>query len=183
MPLNLRTFTASSSTENAASSSSSTTSFPALPHPSQPDALEAASHEHPRLPMTSRYQDLGRIASGGMGEVHRVFDRELNRVLAMKIIRPTFPMEEPIIRRFIEEARITAGLQHPAIIPVHDAGRLEDGRLFYTMRLVQGQTLREVIAATHLNAHDSGSLHEGVTLRPLLEAFRRVCEAVAYAHS
>lgn len=152
-------------------------------HPALDDELIVSSRAALSEPLTSRYLDLGLVASGGMGEVHKVFDRELERTLAMKIIRHSLPTEEEGIRRFTEEARITGRLQHPAIIPVHDAGRLDDGRLFYTMRLVEGHTLREVIGTTHHNAHAAGSLEDGVALRPLIEAFRRVCEAVAFAHS
>ena len=76
----------------------------------------------------ARYDDLGPIGSGGMGEVRRVRDRELNRVLAMKLVRADLLAKPTGLARFVQEAQATAQLQHPSIVPVHDVGRLADGR-------------------------------------------------------
>jgi serine/threonine-protein kinase len=128
----------------------------------------AALPEQPAFDPTGRYTDLGVLGAGGMGEVRRVLDNRLNRVLAMKIIRP-----ERILlhERFVEEAQITAQLQHPAIIPVHDLGTLPDGRLFFTMKEVKGRTL------TRLFAEDNQ------TLRQLVAVLQRAAEGVGYAHA
>ena len=122
-----------------------------------------------------RYEDLGLVGQGGMGEVRRVMDRALGRILAMKVLHRSWREGEGGQTQFIEEARTTARLQHPGIIPIYDVGTFPDGRVFYTMRLVEGQTLRQVIA----EAHHSG---RELVLRPLVEAFHKVCEAVAFAH-
>src|SRR5690606_17346235 len=86
--------------------------------------------------------------------------------------------------RFVEEAQCSAQLQHPGIVPVHELGRLADGRLYFTMREIRGRTLTEVIAEVH-EASGDGEWRpgpSGFTFRRLVDAFHRVCEAVAYAH-
>src|SRR5690349_13667053 len=136
----------------------------------------------PTLP--PRYRDLGRIASGGFGEVRRVFDTALDRMVAMKILHADVAARPKVAARFLSEVKLTAGLAHPGIVAVHDWGRLDDGRLWYTMREVRGRTLGEVIDDVHEAADDAG-FHEtpsGWTFRRLVDAFGRVCQAVAYAH-
>ncbi len=83
---------------------------------------------------TQRYDDLGLIGTGGMGEVRRVRDRELNRTLAMKVIKAPLMRKPGALARFMEEAQATAQLQHPAIVPVYDLGQLTDGRVYFTMK-------------------------------------------------
>ncbi len=132
-----------------------------------------------------RYDDLGILGTGGMGEVRRVVDRDLGRTMAMKIIRADFMDREGVRARFIEEAQCSAQLQHPGLVPVHELGRLPDGRLYFTMAEVQGRTLLEVVSEVH-RAHRDGQWHRtetGWSFRGLIDAFARVCEAVAYAHS
>lgn len=132
-----------------------------------------------------RYEDLGRIGLGGMGEVRRVRDRDLHRTVAMKIIRDEYKSHPRAVGRFMEEAQVSAQLQHPGIVSVHDIGRLADDRMYFTMTEIRGRTLGEVIRALHQVS--SGDRWEtsrsGWTFRRVVEAFRKVCEAVAYAHS
>jgi hypothetical protein len=90
--------------------------------------------------LPERYVDQGVIGTGGMGEVHRVYDRVLNRSLAMKVMRGELAAHPVARGRFLREAQITAGLQHPGIVAVHDQGEVA-GRLWYTMQEVRGQTL------------------------------------------
>jgi len=116
----------------------------------------------------SRYEDRGLLGRGGMGEVRRVYDRELQRVVAMKLLLPR-RMNERALAHFVREARLHADLQHPGIVPVHDTGHLPDGRRYFTMREVHGQTLAKAIS-------------DGMGLHALLAAFRQACQAVAYAH-
>ena len=124
-----------------------------------------------------RYEDLGRIARGGMGEVRRVRDREMNRILAMKILSWELADSAPERARFLHEADITALLQHPGVVPVHDRGQLPDGRPWFTMQEVRGRTFRQVMAAMHQDdAPAPWPLRRGV------ELLTRACEAVAYAH-
>ena len=125
-------------------------------------------NDGPALP--TRYRDLGPIGVGGMGEVRRVFDAQLNRVLAMKIIGVA---ARPFEDRFVAEAQVVAQLQHPSIVPIHALGRLPDGRSFFTMREVQGRTFADVLMAR--SAPTDG-------LRDHVYTLRQVAQAVAYAH-
>jgi len=138
----------------------------------------------PTVSLDERYEDLGLIAIGGMGEVRRVRDRTLGRVMAMKIIKKRLIDEPMAVARFIEEAQATAQLQHPGIVPVHEIGRLDDGRHYFTMKEVRGQTLSDVIVEVHAASRsgDWRRAESGWSLRRLVAALRSVCEAVAYAH-
>ena len=140
-----------------------------------------------RLPLGSgdRYEDLGLLGTGGMGEVRRVRDRDLGRTMAMKIIRADRMQRPKVLARFIEEAQCSAQLQHPGIVPVHELGRMPDGRFYFTMAEVKGRTMSEVIAEVHWASKGDRWQRgaTGWTFRGLIDAFHRVCEAVAYAHS
>jgi eukaryotic-like serine/threonine-protein kinase len=127
----------------------------------------------------SKYEDLGVLGTGGMGIVRRVRDLELRRSMAMKIARPSVMDSSSTFRRFVREARTTAQLQHPGILPVHEFGRLKDGRVFFTMQEVRGQTLGDVIRQHHRKR----SRFDPSSLRRIIEMFRKACEAVSYAHS
>jgi serine/threonine protein kinase len=121
-----------------------------------------------------KYQLLETLGRGGMGEVYRCCDPALGRDLAIKVMRAEFHNHPEVERRFLREARITGSLQHPGIVAVHNLGRLADGRLHYTMRLVRGQTFAEILK-------DEAGKPE--RLPSLLGIFEKVCQAVAYAHS
>ena len=132
----------------------------------------------------SKYEDVGQIGQGGTSEIRRVHDGELRRDMAMKILWQGPATGSDALARFLEEAQVTAQLQHPAIVPVFELGRLPDDRTYFTMEEVRGRTLGDVIESVHLASQDVwGKTEDGWTLRRLIEVFRRVCEAVAYAHS
>lgn len=144
---------------------------------------EAAQTREPAW-IDDRYEDLGLIGLGGMGEVRRARDRQLNRTVAMKILRPEFQRRPIAAARFLEEAQVAAQLTHPNIVPVHDLGRLDDGRAFFTMDEVVGRTLGQVVRDLHrVSAQRWLPTDDGWTLRRMVEAFRRVCDGVAYAHA
>jgi serine/threonine-protein kinase len=117
-------------------------------------------------------QRLALLGRGGMAEVWRAHDPRLDRTVAMKVLRPELADHEEARRRFLREARATARLAHPGIVPVHEVGELADGRPFFTMNVVHGRTLDAVAAEARGSAG----------LRRLVDHFRRACEAVAYAH-
>lgn len=123
-----------------------------------------------------RFEVIEVIGRGGAGDVVRVRDPVLDRELAMKLLRVD-ALADDAAHRFVTEARTIARLQHPGILPVHEMGRLDDGRVWYTMREVVGQSLAELVPVLHGPAPGSW------TLRRLVERFRQACEAVAYAHS
>ncbi|APR76730.1 serine/threonine protein kinase [Minicystis rosea] len=116
-----------------------------------------------------RYVPGAEIARGGMGRILIARDRLLNRTVALKLLRVH---EEGLARRFRREQRITARLQHPAIVPIHDAGTLPDGTPFFAMRLVKGESLDRKAAKAR-------SLAERLRLLP---AVIGVVDAIAYAH-
>jgi len=136
----------------------------------------ATPRDRPGDRIAGRYEDLGPIGTGGMGEVRRVRDVQLNRTLAMKILHASLLPSPAVRARFLDEAQATAQLQHPNIVPVHDAGELPDGRLWFTMKEVRGRTLSRVL-------RDAEATRDArLTFRRLVEAFLAVCRAVAYAH-
>ena len=126
---------------------------------------------------SERYAVRELVARGGMGEITRVFDRELARDLAMKTLLPRdgLPLEARAVKRFLQEAHIAARLEHPGILPVHEVGVDEAGRPYFTMPLVRGRTLSTVLEL----AHDRRS---GWSLANVLEVVLKVCDALAYAH-
>ncbi len=120
------------------------------------------------------YKLIETLGKGGMGEVYRARDPALGRDLAIKVMSASFRGIAEAERRFLREARVTGSLQHPSIVPVHNLGRLADGRLHYTMRLVRGQTFAAILT------DDAGKPER---LPALLGIFEKICQAVAYAHS
>ena len=121
-----------------------------------------------------RYAVLGRIGEGGMGMVYRALDLCTGRRLVLKVMRAG--RQE---MRFLREARITARLTHPGVVPVFDQGRLPDGRPWYAMQEIEGRTLDQLIVEAHA-PEAAEALPE--RLPELVEAVRRVCETVAHAH-
>jgi eukaryotic-like serine/threonine-protein kinase len=136
-----------------------------------PDLLRALAVYRPQ-----RYH-----ARGGLGEVLAARQEELGRMVALKRIRPD-RLHETARKRFLREAEITAGLQHPGIVPIYGLGQDDDGP-FYTMPLIEGKTLEESIEAFHGDEtlrHDSGQ--GSLRFRELIQRFITVCDTVAYAH-
>jgi serine/threonine-protein kinase len=91
------------------------------------------------------YQVEALVGRGGMGVVYRVFDPALHRHVALKLIAPELALDEEFRERFLQESRAVAALEHPNVVPVYSAGRLED-RLYLAMRYVEGSDLRQVLA-------------------------------------
>jgi serine/threonine protein kinase len=131
-----------------------------------------------------RYQVLRRHAKGGLGEVFVASDQELHREVALKEIQEAYA-HDPVSRsRFLLEAEITGGLEHPGIVPVYGLGHYPDGRPYYAMRLIRGETLKDAIRAFH--AADRPGREPGersLAFRHLLRRFLDACNAVAYAHN
>ncbi|MCK6446071.1 MAG: bifunctional serine/threonine-protein kinase/formylglycine-generating enzyme family protein [Planctomycetes bacterium] len=134
-----------------------------------------------RAPTSDRYTDQGEFARGGMGSIRRVFDRDFRRALAMKIAlpnaaAPSHARPSPqILARFLAEAQITGQLDHPGIVPVHELGLDSGGRLYFTMKLVEGRDLRQIFQLVFES-------REGWNVTRALGVLLKVCEAVAYAH-
>jgi serine/threonine-protein kinase len=109
-----------------------------------------------------------------MGVVHKGHDRRLGRDLAFKVLLPEHAGRAELVGRFIEEARVGGQLQHPGIAPVYDRGTLADERPFFTMKLVEGRTMRDLLSDRAEPAAD---------LSRLLAIFEAVCQTMAYAHA
>jgi serine/threonine-protein kinase len=127
----------------------------------------------PDAPSLDRYQPGGFIGRGGMGDVFWVHDPHMGRDLAVKVLRED-RRQAHLERRFLEEARINSRLQHPGVVPVHELGETLDGRPFFTMKLIKGRTLADLLK-------DRAGLVED--LPRFLGVFEQVCQAVAYAHA
>ena len=118
---------------------------------------------------TTRYTIIREIARGGMGVIYEAEDRELSRAVAIKVLANEVA-DADAAARMRAEALTIARLEHPGIVPVHDAGELPDGRVYYAMKLVRG---------TRLDHH----AREKRERADLLRIFIRLCEAVAFAHA
>lgn len=127
-----------------------------------------------------RYSSMEQLAEGGMGTIRRVWDRDLRRPLAMKMLRQTgrsrLDEASDRISRFLEEAQVTSQLAHPGIVPVHEVGLTAAGNPYFTMALVRGRTLREIIDATPPQ-------RSGRHIGRLASLLAKACDAVAYAHN
>jgi|GEM_PF-5818200 len=157
---------------------------PLSPSPGPPAwaSLPDLSDETALPPPAGRYHAKLFHKRGGMGQVWRARDTELAREVAFKVIRPRYADDETTRRRFVFEAEVTGRLEHPAVIPVYGFGRDADGRPYYAMRFVEGQSLHEAIAAFHGPDAPTG-VERSLTLRRLLGHFVTVCRAIDYAHN
>src|SRR5262245_6840538 len=147
------------------------------------DALLKRLAEHTLK--SSRYKLHGEIARGGMGAILKVWDEDLRRNLAMKVIlgkaEPTSegktpPVDRHLLARFLEEAQVTGQLDHPGIVPVHELGLDSEGRVYFTMKLVKGRDLKQIFDLVFEE-------REGWNETRALGVLLKVCEAMAYAHA
>lgn len=132
---------------------------------------------------TSRYALEAEVGKGGMGVVMRIHDQHLNRRLAMKVLldRGTpqdaddQQMAHQLLGRFLEEAQVSSQLDHPGVVPVHELGLDQAGKVYFTMRLVKGGTASDAFADAFAQQH-------GWTLTKALEIVLKVCDTMSYAH-
>src|SRR5262245_44615373 len=131
-----------------------------------------------------RFRVLRPHARGGLGAVFVALDEELHREVALKQILEKHADDPASRSRFLLEAEITGGLEHPGVVPVYGLGTYDDGRPFYAMPFIKGNTLRQAITRFHGDAAlraDPG--RRSLALRQLLRRFVDVCNALEYAHS
>jgi serine/threonine-protein kinase len=128
----------------------------------------------PVPPELDHYRPVGFIGRGGVGDVFLYYDPQMDRELAVKVLREDHRGNPSLVRRFQKEARLNSRLQHPNVVPVHAMERTADGRPYFTMKLVRGRTLAELLAERACPAQD---------LPRFLAVFEQVCQAVGYAHS
>ncbi len=120
------------------------------------------------------------IARGGMGSVLEAQDRKLERTVAVKVMLSEMTTDAVQRQRFVNEALVLGRLEHPNIVPVHDLGLDPQGQLYYTMKLVKGHTLQGILNDLR---HEVPGAAKQYPLAHLLTIFRKVCDAMAFAHS
>jgi serine/threonine-protein kinase len=133
---------------------------------------------------SGRYRILRPHAKGGLGEVFVAFDEELHREVALKAIRLDHSGDAASRSRFLLEAEITGGLEHPGIVPVYGFGHYSDGRPYYAMRFLKSDNLKQALSRFYQKqgqSRDPGQ--RWLEFRQLLQRFIDVCNTVAYAHS
>jgi serine/threonine-protein kinase len=135
------------------------------------------------LPPHLRFHILRHHARGGLGEVFVARDEELKREVALKEIQERHSSNPDSRARFLLEAEVTGGLEHPGIVPVYGLGAYADGRPFYAMRLIRGSSLKDTFAQFHREKETLSVEQRTLRLRQLLGRFVDVCNVIAYAHS
>jgi len=130
-------------------------------------------------PADEKYDVEASIGQGGMGEVLLVQDRDLQRQVAMKVLREEMAGDVAHRLRFVAEAQATSQLEHPGIPPVHDIGISPTGRVYFTMKLVRGRTLAEVLKDLLLGVRP---VRKEYTLHKLVSILERMAEALHFAH-
>jgi eukaryotic-like serine/threonine-protein kinase len=123
-------------------------------------------------------------ARGGLGEVFVALDSELNREVALKQILDQHADDPSSRARFVLEAEITGGLEHPGIVPIYGLGSYGNGRPYYAMRFIRGESLKDSIAAMHSDSREKNDAgRHSLTLHKLLRRFTDLCNAIEYAHT
>jgi eukaryotic-like serine/threonine-protein kinase len=158
--------------------------FPTSRRPDEPQAPATVKRESEAAAAGGRFRIVKHFARGGLGEVFLAHDPELDRHVALKEIQAHRAFDSTSQSRFLLEARITGRLEHPGIVPVYGLGQYPDGRPYYAMRLIEGETLTQAIERFH--GRDGSPRESGereVAFRRLLRSLIDACNAVAYAHS
>ncbi len=127
-----------------------------------------------------KYKFKAELISGGMGTIFNVLDLDLTRSTAMKVVLPLVKQNDETLTSFIREAKITGFLEHPNIIPVHELGFHPDTGLYFTMKLVRGESFSDVLDLISKGDKDYVKKYDEYTL---LNIFRKICDAVSFAHS
>jgi serine/threonine protein kinase/tetratricopeptide (TPR) repeat protein len=135
---------------------------------------EQAAHAH----VAERFEVVSLLGAGSTGEVYRVRDRNLNRLIAIKVLADLVPPQAGLRDDFIAEARLTAALKHPNVLPVHDLDLSADGRLYFSMGQVDGRSLGEIITASQLHQRDARL----ASFNAIVTTFIAIGHAIAFAH-
>jgi serine/threonine protein kinase/Flp pilus assembly protein TadD len=162
-----------------------------MPSPETVDDGPVEPWPESTLVQVGRYRVEDEIARGGMGVVYRAHDPDLGRSLAVKVLQERHMGDQETARRFLDEAQVCGQLQHPGVPPIHELGTLPDGRPFFAMKLVRGQTLASLLCDRHefkprAESSEPAGIEDsarGLDLPRFLHIFEQVCQTVAYAHS
>lgn len=152
--------------------------------PERRGATGGARSNTAAAPSGSRFRVIRPHARGGLGEVLVALDQELQREVALKQIQDRYADDVESRTRFVQEAEITGGLEHPGIVPVYSLGQYVDGRPYYAMRFIRGDSFKDAIEHFHkADVPGHADSKRNLELRQLLNRFVAVCQAMAYAHS
>jgi serine/threonine-protein kinase len=150
-----------------------------IPGPAVPDLPSSEPMSQP-----CRFRIIRPHARGALGQVFVAVDQELKREVALKEMQDPYASNAESRARFMTEAEITGQLEHPGIVPVYGLGYHADGRPYYAMRFIRGESLHEAITRYHAGrGGKQGTVERSLALRRLLGQFIAVCNAIAYAHS
>lgn len=134
----------------------------------------------PRIHDNGRYRFIGTVGEGAMGRIHLAEDSTLHRKVAYKAMSQEIAQQSTLASKFTAEAQITAQLDHPNIVPVYDL----EGESAYTMKLIKGRTLEDVVQETKaLYKRPGRRIDDEHSLQARLELFLRACDAMSYAHN
>ena len=142
-----------------------------------PEQTPATESDVPTMESTGfcgRYRLVEEIARGGIGIVYRAMDEPLEREVAVKVLRNRYAGNRSMVRRFLNEAQVCAYLQHPGIVPVYEMGMTLQERPFFSMKLIEGQTLADLLA-NRADPERERARFIGVV--------EQICLTLAYAHS
>lgn len=143
-------------------------------------SIGSAGTHQPASSSIQQYQFVEEIARGGMGRIMRAVDPQLHRDVACKLLLDNVRIGTKMRQRFVEEAQITGQLEHPGIVPVHELGKDNNGNPYYTMKLIRGTSLKQVIREFHQLPIDHHSRR--LLFTRLLNRFVDVCNTMAFAH-
>ncbi len=140
-------------------------------------SLDIEETESPPLPVRDPPEFIDILGSGGMAVVHISHDKILRRDVAVKLLHGHLEADSKDAETLLREARITASLQHPNIVPIHEIARTTEGRPYFTMQAVEGRNLRQWWSHPHRQPGSISRMSQGIKI------LIRVCEALEYAHA
>jgi eukaryotic-like serine/threonine-protein kinase len=143
---------------------------------SQPPIAMTGANE---LRLIDRYEFRSVLGEGGMGEIRLVYDNAIRREVAMKVLLPARQNQARQRARFFREANVQGMLDHPAVVPLYDMGSLPSGEPYFTMKLVRGMTLHDVLEGYR---REDPRVTSRFTVRRVLSAFSTACRAIDHAH-
>ncbi|MCA9515518.1 MAG: protein kinase [Myxococcales bacterium] len=149
--------------------------LPPITRPPRPAAASSPGND-------GRYELVGKLGAGGMGEVLAARDRGLRRLVAFKRLLPEAAANKAILGRFLSEAQITSQLDHPNVVPIYGLEVTESGSLAYAMKMIHGVELADIIKRARAAEADGRPVDEHEDLPARLEIFVKVCDAMAFAH-
>lgn len=154
------------------------------PGEGEEDLTQLEDAEDPAADLTDRYRVVRVIAEGGQAKIALAVDRCLNRKVALKSMRQELLRNEAARHDFLTESRVTASLDHPAIVPIYSLNSDPEGGLHLAMKLMNGRTLKKYLAETVEKYEKEGVLNfdEAAALAYRLDIFLKICDALSYVH-